>query len=157
MNLGSAEEARQIADMAAVADACDRWNVPLAAMMYPRGPKITDPRDPALVAHAVTLAADLGADVVKTVLPEPAAALTEIAAASPVPVIVAGGAPLADEDQVVARVRLALHNGAGGVAMGRNVFQAENPLKPARRLAGTIHRRNRGSERDEPRRILELT
>jgi len=66
VNLGSPEEARQIADLAAVADACDRWNLPLMAMMYPRGPQIADPRDPALVAHAATVAADLGADLVKT-------------------------------------------------------------------------------------------
>src|SRR5690606_27266372 len=39
VNLGSAEERRQIADMAAVADACDRWNMPLLAMVYPRGPR----------------------------------------------------------------------------------------------------------------------
>jgi len=38
VNLGSIEEQRQIDALAAVADAGDRWHVPLAAMMYPRGP-----------------------------------------------------------------------------------------------------------------------
>ena len=70
VNLGSDEETRQVADMAAVAGACDRWNVPLMAMVYPRGPKVTDPRAPELVAHAVAhavaLAAGLGADLVET-------------------------------------------------------------------------------------------
>jgi 2-amino-4,5-dihydroxy-6-oxo-7-(phosphonooxy)heptanoate synthase len=75
VNLGSAREATQVAAMAATGEACDRWNVPLLAMVYPRGPAITDPNDPALVAHAATLAADLGAGVVKVPMPEPAATL----------------------------------------------------------------------------------
>src|SRR2546423_10100737 len=69
VNVGSRDEHRQIADLAAVADACDRWNTPLLAMMYPRGPGTPDPRDPALVAHAVAVAAQLGAELVKTVYP----------------------------------------------------------------------------------------
>jgi 2-amino-4,5-dihydroxy-6-oxo-7-(phosphonooxy)heptanoate synthase len=139
LNLGSAEEHRQVADLATVADACDRWNVPLVAMVYPRGPRIENPHDPDLVAHAVTLAADLGADVVKTVLPEPASALLEITAACPVPVIVAGGAPVGDPADVVAHVRTAIGHGASGVAMGRNVFQAEDPAAMARLLSEVIH------------------
>ncbi len=56
VNLGSDSEKEQVADLATVSDACDRWNMPLLAMMYPRGPRIADPRDPALIAHAATLA-----------------------------------------------------------------------------------------------------
>ena len=44
VNLGSPQEARQIADLAAVAGECERWNVPLLAMVYARGPQITDSR-----------------------------------------------------------------------------------------------------------------
>ncbi|MDT0444204.1 beta/alpha barrel domain-containing protein [Streptomyces johnsoniae] len=50
VNLGSDDERRQIADLAAVADACTEWGLPLLAMMYPRGPRITNQRDPALRA-----------------------------------------------------------------------------------------------------------
>ena len=156
VNLGSAEEPRQIADLAAVAEACDRWNVPLVAMMYPRGPGITNPRDPDLVAHAVTLAVDLGADVVKTVLPDPPSALVGIAAGCPVPVVVAGGAPLADPDQVVSRVETALAHGASGVAMGRNVFQADDPAHMARLLTRTIHGPDASPARHAPQPALEV-
>lgn len=157
VNLGSTEEQRQIADLAAVADACDRWNVPLLAMMYPRGPKIGNPRDPDLVAHAVTLAADLGADVVKTVPPDPPAALADIVAGCPVPVIVAGGAPVTDPNGVLFHVRTALDYGANGVAIGRNVFQAEDPMTMALLISDLIHGRTVGPKHREQRRILELT
>jgi len=69
VNLGAREEPRQLEDLAEVAEACERWSVPLLAMVYPRGPRVTDPADPERVAHAVTVAAELGADLVKTVYP----------------------------------------------------------------------------------------
>jgi 2-amino-4,5-dihydroxy-6-oxo-7-(phosphooxy)heptanoate synthase len=139
VNLGSAEEARQIADLAAVADACDRWNLPLLAMMYPRGPKISNPRDPALIAHAATVAADLGADIVKSVYPGSVAEMSDIVRSCPVPIIVAGGARLDSTNDVLSYVDDVLRTGATGVAMGRNVFQASDPGALARRIAELIH------------------
>ena len=91
VNLGSLDERSQIADLAAVAGACDRWNMPLIAMVYPRGPRIADAHHPELVAHAAALAAALGADVVKTTYPGSRASMAEVAASCPIPVIVAGG------------------------------------------------------------------
>lgn len=139
VNLGSSEEARQIADLATVADACDRWNVPLLAMVYPRGPAITDPSDPDLVAHAVTVAADLGADIVKTVYAGSADEMRDIIRSCPIPVVVAGGAKRTDTAAVLSYLDDVLSAGASGVAMGRNVFQAPDPGVMARRLAARIH------------------
>jgi len=139
VNVGSREERAQIADLAAVAEACDRWNVPLLAMMYPRGPRIDNPADPELVAHAVTLAADLGADLVKTVYPGSPAAMADVARISPIPVLVAGGPRLSTSDDVLAYVQETLLGGARGVAMGRNIFTARDPGAMARRISDVIH------------------
>jgi 2-amino-4,5-dihydroxy-6-oxo-7-(phosphonooxy)heptanoate synthase len=65
VNLGSDHEARQLRDLASVADDCDRWNLPLLAMVYPRGPRIDDPVDPDLVAHAVDALTAHVADVMR--------------------------------------------------------------------------------------------
>lgn len=139
VNLGSAHEGRQIADLAAVAEACDRWNMPLLAMVYPRGPQIHDPQDPDLVAHAVTLAADLGADIVKTVPTGSVAAMADITRACPIPVIVAGGPALAGAAELRSYVTDALRGGTRGVAMGRNIFQATDPGATARMVADLVH------------------
>jgi 2-amino-4,5-dihydroxy-6-oxo-7-(phosphonooxy)heptanoate synthase len=140
VNLGSREEARQVADLARVADACDRWSLPLLAMMYPRGPKIDDPRRPELVAHAATLAADLGVDIVKTVHPGGVGGLAEVTRDCPVPVLVAGGPRFGTADAVLSYVEDALRGGAAGVAMGRNIFQAEDPAALAELVTGQVHR-----------------
>lgn len=139
VNLGSEQEARQVGDLARVSEACDRWNVPLLAMMYPRGPRISDPRDPALVAHAVSLAADLGADLVKAPYVGSVTEMKEITSRSPVPVITVGGPRNDDEGQVLAQVGEALSAGVAGVAMGRNVFEAPDPGVMAAKLAHLIH------------------
>lgn len=139
VNLGSADEGRQIADLAAVSEACERWNMPLLAMVYPRGPQIRDPHDPDVVAHAVTLAADLGADIVKTVGLGTATATADVVRACPVPVIVAGGPSLSSATELRAYVSAALRGGAGGVAMGRNIFQATDPGATARMVADLVH------------------
>lgn len=141
VNLGSRDEARQIADMAAVSDACDRWNLPLLAMMYPRGPQIADPRDPTLIAHAVTLAADLGVDVVKTVYTGSVDTMAEITGNAPVPVIVAGGPRRDKHADVLEYVAEVMRAGAAGVAMGRNVFQADDPALLTKRMSALIHDR----------------
>ena len=138
VNIGSAGERQQISDLAMVSDACDRWNVPLLAMMYPRGPRVDNPRDPALVAHAITVGADLGADIVKTLYVGSSSAMADVIRSVSVPVIVAGG-PRQDGPSALAYVREALRGGACGVAMGRNVFQAADPGAMVRQLSEVMH------------------
>ncbi|WP_211247690.1 2-amino-3,7-dideoxy-D-threo-hept-6-ulosonate synthase [Cryptosporangium arvum] len=140
VNVGSATEERQIADLAAVADACDRWGLPLLAMVYARGPAVPDPHAPDVVAHAVTIAAELGADLVKTALPSSSGEVTAITAACPIPVIAAGGAS-ADPEETFEQLLSAVHGGAGGVAAGRFVFTADDPGERVRRLSALVHGR----------------
>ncbi|MET0424776.1 MAG: 2-amino-3,7-dideoxy-D-threo-hept-6-ulosonate synthase [Actinoplanes sp.] len=137
VNLGSVTEDRQIAHLAATAEQCERWGVPLLAMMYLRGPGITDPRHPAQIAHALAIATELGADLVKTALPDDPAAIAKITAACPVPVLAAGGEA---DDNSADRLAAALRAGAGGLAAGRVVFTAADPGAAARRLADLLHR-----------------
>ncbi|MEV4511733.1 2-amino-3,7-dideoxy-D-threo-hept-6-ulosonate synthase [Dactylosporangium sp. NPDC049525] len=144
VNLGSRDERQQVADLGSVADACDRWNVPLLAMMYPRGPQVRDARDPELVAHAAILAADLGADIVKTVHVGSAAAMADLTAACPVPVIVAGGPPRR-LSETLSYVAEALEGGAAGVAMGRGIFQSADPTATTRSVSDLIHARITGA------------
>ncbi|TDV52020.1 2-amino-3,7-dideoxy-D-threo-hept-6-ulosonate synthase [Actinophytocola oryzae] len=139
VNVGSREEARQISDLGIVAEACDRWNVPILAMMYPRGPHVANPTDPELVAHAITLAAELGVDLVKTYYVGSVSKMQEITAQSPVPIVAAGGPRAGDQDALMDFVDEVLLGGAAGLAVGRNIFEAANPGALTRRLAERVH------------------
>lgn len=157
VNLGSTQEARQIADMAAVAGECERWNVPLLAMVYARGPQITDPCAPELLAHAATLAADLGADVVKLNYAGSPELMEGVVRSCPIPVIVAGGPRAADPETVLSYVSDALRGGAAGVAMGRNIFQADQPGWMASTVARLVHESRHVPDRYEMDDRLALT
>jgi 2-amino-4,5-dihydroxy-6-oxo-7-(phosphooxy)heptanoate synthase len=138
INMGSPTEAVQLADLARAAEACGRWNMPLLAMVYPRGPRIGNPHDPDLVAHAVNLASELGADIVKTVYTGSVDTMSQVVRTCPIPVLAAGGAKMTDPGELAMFMRDVLRSGARGVAMGRNVFEAEQPGEIVKVVAGMI-------------------
>jgi 2-amino-4,5-dihydroxy-6-oxo-7-(phosphonooxy)heptanoate synthase len=146
VNLGSRDERRQLEDFGRVSAQCDRWNMPLLAMVYPRGPAIENPKDPELVLHAAMLATNLGADLVKTEYAGSLTAMADIAAACPIPLLVAGGPKLADEDDLLEFVSAAIDGGAAGLALGRNVFMSEDPRATASRIAARVHAHGAGSD-----------
>ncbi|MFJ8964387.1 2-amino-3,7-dideoxy-D-threo-hept-6-ulosonate synthase [Lentzea sp. NPDC102401] len=134
VNIGSDTESRQLTDLGAVAAACDSWNVPLVVMAYARGPRVADPRDPALLAHVVNIAADLGADIVKTNLADD---MTEVVASCPIPVIVAGGP--ASTNSLAGHASAAMAAGCSGLAVGRRVFTSPAPMQLVAELASIVH------------------
>ncbi|CAL9394617.1 2-amino-4,5-dihydroxy-6-oxo-7-(phosphonooxy)heptanoate synthase [Actinosynnema sp. ALI-1.44] len=137
VNIGSDTEERQLADFGVVANACDAWNVPLVAMVYPRGPRIADTTDPALLAHVVNIAVDLGADIVKTNLALPVERMAEVVRSCPIPVLVAGGP--ATGGSLVDYARASMAMGCAGLAVGRRVFTSPQPMSLVAELASVIH------------------
>ncbi|WP_328346705.1 2-amino-3,7-dideoxy-D-threo-hept-6-ulosonate synthase [Streptomyces violaceus] len=137
VNIGSDTEARQLSDLGAVARSCDAWGMPLIAMVYPRGPRIEDPRDPALLAHLANIAADLGADMVKTSVALPVERMAEVVAGSPIPVLAAGGPP--DGSDLVEYGTAVMATGCRGLAVGRRIFSVPSPASLVARLAAVVH------------------
>ncbi len=72
------------------------WGMPLLAMMYPRGKNITTSNDVEQVKLAARVAAELGADIVKTVYTGDPESFREVTRGCPVPVVVAGGSKTDD-------------------------------------------------------------
>lgn len=84
---------------------------------------------------ATRMIAELGAHIVKTYYCE---GFEKVAAACPVPLVVAGGKKVPEKDALEMAYR-AVNSGAAGVDMGRNIFQAENPAAMSRAIAGVVH------------------
>lgn len=135
LNVGSEHEGRQLAALAsAVTDAHER-GVPVLAMAYPRGPT-ADEDDPDDVAHAVRLAEETGADVVKTSYP--GTGFERAVAGVDVPVLVAGGEP-ADDRATLEAIEAAMAAGAAGVSIGRTIFQHERPGAMTAAISAIVH------------------
>ena len=141
VNIGSEKEPEMLKTTGKIAEECDKWGMPLLAMMYPRGPKIDDEHDPEVVKLAARAGAELGADIVKTNYTGDPDTFKEVVDGCPVPVIIAGGPKIETDLQLLQMVDEAIEVGGAGVAIGRNVFQSKDPAKTTRALVEIIHNR----------------
>lgn len=126
INVGADTDKEMIRDLGATARKCSEWQIPLLAMMYPRGPEIKDPFDVELVKHAARLGVELGADIIKTNYTGSIETFKEVIKGCSVPVIIAGGPKINSDHEVLQMVHDAMMAGAAGVSIGRNVFQHAN-------------------------------
>jgi DhnA family fructose-bisphosphate aldolase class Ia len=136
VSFGVPEETPMLAGAGRIAARCDQWGIPLLVMAYVAG--LPPTQEPAKVAHAARVAAELGADLVKVPYTGAVESFAAVCSASFVPVLMSGGekAPWAD---VLADVRDAMTAGARGVCIGRNVFQREDPAVALAELRAAIH------------------
>ncbi|MFC7096497.1 class I fructose-bisphosphate aldolase [Halobaculum marinum] len=94
---------------------------------YPRGQGLKNDTSPDTIAYAARLGLELGADVVKVKYPGSGEAMAKAARmAGPTKVVMSGGSKTNDV-AFLETVAAALDGGAEGLAVGRNVFQRENP------------------------------
>ncbi len=92
-------------------------------------------RDARYLSMASRVCAENGAHVVKTYFCED---FEKVAASCPVPIVLAGGKKLPEAD-ALAMAHSAMQQGACGVDMGRNVFQAENPVAMLKAINAVVH------------------
>jgi len=151
VNVGAEKEAEMLAKLGRVADDCDRYGMPLLAMMYPRGQKIQNQHAVDVVAHASRLGAELGADIVKTNYTGDTETFKEVVRSCYVPVIIAGGPKVETVREVLQMVYDSIKAGGAGLSIGRNVFQHENPTLMVKALSAIVHR---GASVDEALKIL---
>lgn len=139
INVGAHDEAQMLRDLGSISKSCDEWGMPLIAMMYPRGPQVTSEHDVAFVKHAARIGAELGADIVKTNYTGDIESFKEVVKGCPVPVLIAGGPQMETERQLLQMIYDSLKAGSKGVAIGRNVFQSDNPTKLVSYIAKIVH------------------
>lgn len=138
---GSANEKEVFQDCADLITMSLDSDIPVILEALPYGLGQTDKYTVENVKFAVRLAAELGADVVKTVYPLNGTAedFKRIVGQCFVPVIVLGGAAMNDDAGLLKMVEDAMTGGAAGIAIGRNVWQHKNPPAIARSLAAIVH------------------
>ena len=146
INIGGKEEPEMLEHLGMTASACHRWNMPLLAMMYPRGENVKDPHDPHVVAHAARIGAECGADIVKTVYTGDPDSFADIVNSTPVPVVIAGGPKAETDVELLQMTQDAMGAGAAGVTYGRNIFAHGAPEKMVEALAAVIFKGEKATE-----------
>jgi DhnA family fructose-bisphosphate aldolase class Ia len=141
--LGYAEKepwADNIAAIGHVAEQARRIGLPLIVEAVPWGSEVDDPRTPELVAQAARIAAELGADAIKTEFVGSAESMRVIVESCPVPVLVLGG-PRVGLEELLSFTGDALAAGVAGVIYGRNVWQRDDAAVVSAELARVVHER----------------
>ena len=104
-------------------------------------------RDAQYLRLACRICAELGSHIVKTYYV--ADGFETVTASCPVPIVMAGGKKLPEIDALNMAYR-AIQEGASGVDMGRNVFQAEAPAAMIQAIRSVVH------DGEKPERAYEL-
>ena len=137
INVGSDHEPDQIEELAELTADAERLGLPVLAMAYARGPGV-DETEPEALGHAVRLAEEVGADVVKTGYSGDGESFERVTESTRLPVVIAGGSKGTDRE-TVEMVRGAMDGNAAGVSMGRSIFQHEDPEGIARAVSAVVH------------------
>jgi DhnA family fructose-bisphosphate aldolase class Ia len=100
--------------------------IPLIGEFYPAGAEDASPEDlQDLVAIGCRIISELGVDAIKTFFT--GERFSEIASATPVPILTLGAKKVPLERDALRMAQRAVQAGARGVVFGRNVVQARNP------------------------------
>lgn len=137
--IGSEHEAQMIAEFAKIEEECQQKGLPLIGWMYPRGKAVEGKEhSKEILAYAARVALETGAEMVK--LPytgDPESFKWVVEAAGKTKVVVMGGQKMGEEE-FLQYTKEIMSTGAIGLAVGRNVWQAEEPLEISKKLSEII-------------------
>lgn len=136
--VGSSFESQMISDFVEVVRQAHEKGIPVIAWMYTRGRAIEGKDQAALTAYGARMGLELGADIIKIKYPgSPESLSWAVKAAGVVKVVVSGGPKLADQE-LLQIAKTTISSGAIGMAVGRNIWQHENPVEIAKKLKEII-------------------
>ncbi|SFH15659.1 Fructose-bisphosphate aldolase class Ia, DhnA family [Desulfotomaculum arcticum] len=135
--IGSPYEHDTLINLAQVAGRCRRWNTPLLGVVGVGKINEDKKQDPRFIALGARVAAEHGADLVKTYFTEKD--FDRVVAGCPVPVLIAGGPKCETDLDTLKMVYGAIQGGARGIVMGRNIWQSPHPEALLAAVDGIIH------------------
>ena len=132
--VGQPFERDTILGMTEYIDECERYGIPvLAVTAVGRGLG----KDAKYLSLASRMAAELGAHIVKTYYCKD---FEKVVETCPVPIVIAGGKKQPEKDALKMAYD-AIHAGAIGVDMGRNIFQSSSPVGMIKAVNAIVHKK----------------
>lgn len=116
-----------------IVDEAEQYGIPVIAVTAVGKDMVRDARYMSLASR---IAAELGAHIVKTYYVDDG--FDKVVESCPVPVVIAGGKKT-DEITALRTAYKAIQAGAVGVDMGRNIFQAKDPVAMIKAINSVVH------------------
>jgi putative autoinducer-2 (AI-2) aldolase len=130
--VGAEYQKQTLKNLTRLVDKGERYGIPVLAVTAVGKDMARDARYLALCCR---IAAELGAHIVKTYYCKDFERVVETC---PVPLVMAGGKKLPEPD-ALKLTNNAIKRGASGVDMGRNIFQAEDPVAMIQAVRAVVH------------------
>lgn len=130
--VGSPNQKETLLNLTRLIDEGHRYGIPVLAVTAV-GKSMG--RDARYLALACRIAAELGAQFVKTYYCD---GFEKVVKTCPVPIVMAGGKKL-PEAEALELTYSAIKRGAAGVDMGRNIFQSEAPVAMIQAVRAVVH------------------
>ncbi|MCT4509415.1 MAG: 3-hydroxy-5-phosphonooxypentane-2,4-dione thiolase [Tepidibacter sp.] len=130
--IGASGECQSINNIVKAVDNGNRYGIPVLGVVAV-GKEMK--RTPKYFLLATRMLAEFGVSIVKTYYCDD---FEKITAACPVPIVIAGGKKVSEKEALEITYK-AIQQGAAGVDMGRNVFQAENPKAMIKAVRSVVH------------------
>lgn len=132
--LGSQHEAKMLKEFGRIEEEADKHNLAVIGWIYPRGKGVKDDDSPEITAYAARIGLELGADMVKIKYCGSRECFAQAVKAAGKTKVVLSGGPKVSDEEFLEVVRNIMAAGAIGIAVGRNVWQRENPLEITQKI-----------------------
>ncbi len=136
--MGSEYEEQMLEQFRGIQEEAHKKGLPVITWIYPRGKGVEGKSAEELVAYACRTGLEIGADIIKVHFGGDYKDLKwAVKAAGKAKVVMAGGSK-ADEKELLKEAEGYMKAGCIGLAIGRNVWQAEDPMKITKELKKVI-------------------
>jgi class I fructose-bisphosphate aldolase len=132
--VGSPDEARAMEDFRQVQERARDYGLPVIGWMYPRGEYVPNDTDPTVVAYGARVGLELGADILKVKYTGNVESFRRVVQMAGRAKVICAGGHRTDPETFLEQTREIMEAGACGVAVGRNVWQSDDPDGVARSL-----------------------
>lgn len=139
--VGSKYEHQTLVNLSRLVDEGQEYGIPVLAVTAVG--KELEKRDARYLSLACRIAAELGADFVKTYYCEN---FEKVVKSCPVPLVIAGGPKLNTEMDALNIAFDAIRLGARGVDMGRNIWQSPHPVPMIKAIRAIVHENRTAKE-----------
>jgi len=132
--LGAPHQHQTLINLAKLIDEGQEKGIPVLAVTAVG--KELEKRDVRFLSLSSRIAAELGANIVKTYYCD---GFEKVVKSCPVPIVIAGGPRLKTETDALELSYNAIKEGAVGVDMGRNIWQSSNPVGMIKAIRAIVH------------------
>ena len=137
--LGSGFESEMLSEFGKIQEEAHDRGIAAIAWVYPRGAGVQNDGSHEIVAYAARAGLELGADAVKIKYTGDSETFSWVVkSAGKARVFMSGGPKAANDDAFLEQVTGVMRAGGTGIAVGRNVWQNEDPLGMTSKLRAAV-------------------